>query len=74
MTKYRLSSTPMFYVPGLIQWMLAIQKGNVKGARTDAAAQRHFIRATWPTLPPRAVKAILDRKFEVDGEDVIVTA
>ena len=74
MTKYRLSSTPMFYVPGLVEWMLALQKHNVKGARTDAAARRHFIKATWPTLPPKAVKAILEGRFEVDGEDVVVTA
>lgn len=74
MTTYRLASTSMFYVPGMVEWMLALRKGDVKGARSDEGARRHFIRATWPTLPPRAVKAILDRKFEVDGEDVIVTA
>lgn len=74
MNQYRLCSTSLFFVPGLLNWMLALQKGDVKGARTDAAARRHFIKVTWPTLPPKAVKAILDRKFTVDGEDVIVTA
>lgn len=64
----------MFYAPGMIQWMLALTKRDVKGARSDAGARRHFIEVTWPSLPPAAVKAILDRKFEVDGEDVIVTA
>ena len=73
MSQYRLTSTPMFYVPGLIEWMLAARKCNVPGARSDAGARKHFITATWPTLPPKAVKAILDRKFTVEGEDVIVT-
>ena len=73
MNQYRLSSTPMFYVPGLIEWMLALQKRDVRGARSDAAARRHFIKVTWPTLPPKAVKAILEGDYTVDGEDVIVT-
>lgn len=74
MTTYRLSSTSMFYAPGMIQWMLALTKRDVKGARSDAGARRHFIEVTWPTLPPRAVKAILEGRYSVDGEDVIVTA
>ena len=74
MTQYRLSSTPMFYVPGLIRWMLALKRGNVKGARTDKAARVHFIKVTWPTLPDTAVEAILRGDYRVDGEDVLVEA
>jgi hypothetical protein len=73
-TQYRLSSTPMFYVPGLILWILALRRGNVKGARTDKAARVHFLKASWPTLPDTAVEAILRGDYRVDGEDVIVEA
>ena len=72
MNEYRLASTPMFYVPGLIRWMLALKRGNVKGARTDKAARVHFIKVTWPNLPDTAVEAILRGDYRVDGEDVLV--
>jgi len=55
-TQYRLASTSMFYVPGLILWILALRRGNVKGARTDKAARVHFIKVSWPTLPDTAVE------------------
>lgn len=74
MITYRLSSTSLFYAPGMINWMLALRKGDVKGARSDAAARRYFIKVTWPDLPLKAVKAILEGRYTVEGEDVLVTA
>jgi hypothetical protein len=74
MNQYRLASTPMFYTPGLLRWMLALRRRDVKGARTDKAARVHFIRTTWPNLPDTAVDAILAGKYTVDGEDVLVEA
>ena len=72
MNQYRLCSTSMFYVPGLIRWILALQKGDVKGARSARSARSHFINVTWPTLPPGAVEALLEGRYTVEGEDVIV--
>ena len=74
MNQYRLVSTSMFHVPGLIKWFLAVRKGNVKGARSDKAARVHFIKATWPSLPDAAINKILASDYTVEGEDVIVTA
>lgn len=72
MTQYRLSSTPMFYVPGLIRWMLALKRGNVKGAKSDKAARLHFFKASWPTLPDTAMENLLAGDYTVEGEDVLV--
>jgi len=72
MTQYRLTSTPMFYAPGLLRWMLALRRGNVKGARTDRAARVHFIKVTWPNLPATAMENLLAGDYTVEGEDVLV--
>ena len=72
-TQYTLTSTSMFYTPGMLRWISALTKRDVKGAKSDKAARKHYIVAMFPTLPDAAVDAILRGDYVVSGEDVIVT-
>lgn len=72
-TKYTLSSTGFFYTPGMLNWLRAITKRDVKGAKSDINARKKMLSAWYPTLPAAAVKKVLAGDYTVEGEDVIVT-
>ena len=72
-TKYTLSSTGFFYTPGMLNWLRAITKRDVRGARTDVGARKKMLLSMFPKLPAAAVKKVLAGDYTVEGEDVIVT-
>ncbi len=71
--KYTLSSTGLFFVPGMLNWLRALTKRDVKGARTDVGARKKMLSAWYPALPAAAMEKLLAGDYVVDGEDVIVT-
>ena len=47
-----LTSNPFCYTPGVLRWMLALQKRDVKGARSDLDARKRTIRNVFPGITP----------------------
>jgi hypothetical protein len=74
MTKqFVLTSNPFCYTPGIVKWACALQKRDVKGARTDAAARRSFLRKIFPGLTPAALTALVEGRYTVDETAETVT-
>jgi hypothetical protein len=73
-TTYTLASNPMVYTPGVVSWVRHLRRSDVKGARSDLGAKRHFILAMFPSLPEKAVRKLAAGDYTVDGESVVVVA
>ena len=68
-----LTSNPFCYTPGVLRWMLALQKRDVKGARSDLDARKRTIRNVFPGLTPAAVTALVEGRYTVDETAETVT-
>ena len=73
MNTYKLASSGLIYTPGMLRWVQALTRRDVKGARSDLGAKRHFILAMWPELPEKAVRKLAAGDYTVDGDTVTVT-
>ena len=73
MNTYKLASSGLIYTPGMMLWVRALTRRDVKGARSDLGARRHFILAMWPELPEKAVRKLAAGDYTVDGDTVTVT-
>jgi len=71
--KFVLTSNAFCYTPGILRWMLALQKRDVKGARSDLDARKRTIRKTFPGLTPAALTALVEGRYTVDETAETVT-
>ncbi len=55
MKTYNLSSTPMFYTPGMIRWIKSL----------PLAQARKIFKAGWPTIPARVRDGVIMGSIEI---------
>jgi len=73
MNKYVLTSNGFCYTPGIVKWACALQKRDIKGARSDLDARKRFLRSVFPDLPPTALSALVEGRYIVDETAETVT-
>ena len=71
--QFVLTSNAFCYTPGIIRWVLALQKRDVKGARSDLDARKRMLRNTFPGLTPAALTALVEGRYTVDETAETVT-
>jgi hypothetical protein len=71
--RFVLGSSPVCYTPGIVKWACALRKRDVKGARSDIAARRSFLRRVFPGLTPAALTALVEGRYTVDETAETVT-
>lgn len=58
---YRIPSTPMIYVPGIVNW--------ARHTESPSATLQQCL----PDLPEAAIGKLVKGEFDIEGEDVLVT-
>lgn len=63
MTTYRLQSTKLIHMPGIVRYAQAMKPREA----------RRLLRDGFPELPTLALYKLLEGEYTVDGETVVVT-
>jgi hypothetical protein len=72
MSEYRFRSSPMFYTPGMVNWVNAATARDLDAKARDDAAKLWLLGQMFPTATVETLLQILKGEFQVDGDDVVV--
>jgi len=70
----RLVSTPMLHTPGTLRWLRAFRSTDLATEARDRAARFYMVSLMFPDLTGREVAAIVEGRYTVEGEDVLLDA
>jgi len=70
--EYRFTSTSMFYVPNMVRWVESLTARDIEASARDEAARLWMLGQMFPTATVETLLQIMQGKYTVEGEDVVV--
>jgi hypothetical protein len=68
----RLSSSSLFYAPGMVRWIQNISSSDFNDEVRGKALRHYMLSSMYPQATGETIQKVLDGKFTVDGDDVVV--
>lgn len=68
----RLSSSSLFYAPGMVQWIQNISATDFNDDVRGKALRHYMLSSMYPQVTGEVIQKVLDGKFSIDGEDIVV--
>jgi hypothetical protein len=68
----RLSSSSLFYAPGMVQWIQNIASSDFNDEVRGKALRHYMLSSMYPQATGETIQKVLDGKFTVHGEDIVV--
>lgn len=72
MKEYRFGSSPLFFTPGMVNWVNNSTSRDLNAKTRDEAAKLWLLAQMFPTATAESLMKLMKGEFKVEGDDVIV--